>query len=79
MVIQVIGSGCSNCKRLLGTVQEAAKGLAGPVEIQYVTDMEGIVKSGVMSTPGLVVDGRVLSMGRVPGLAEVRRLIGAES
>ena len=44
-----------------------------------MTDMEGIVKSGVMSTPGLVVDGRVLSMGRVPGLAEVRRLIGAES
>ncbi len=78
MEIKVIGSGCTACKKLLGMTQEAVKQLSADAEVIYVTDMAEIMKTGVMSTPGLMVNGKVKSTGRVPSAKEVVKLIQEE-
>jgi len=78
MEIKVIGSGCASCKKLLGFTQDAVKQLNADAEVIYVTDMAEIVKTGIMSTPGLMVNGKVKSTGRVPSAKEVARLIQEE-
>ena len=76
MKIEVLGGGCANCDRLLAVAQEAVIDLAlESVEIVKVQDMAEIVKRGVMSTPALAVDGKVVSTGRVPDKSEVMSLI----
>ena len=76
MKIEVLGGGCANCDRLLAVTQEAVLDLAlEGVEVVKVHDMAEIVKRGVMSTPALVVDGKVVSTGRVPDRSEVMSLI----
>jgi small redox-active disulfide protein 2 len=59
--IEVLGSGCANCKRLEKLAQEAVAGLGVEAEVVKVTDMKEIMAKGVVATPGLVVDGRVVS------------------
>jgi small redox-active disulfide protein 2 len=78
MEIKVIGSGCAACKKLLGITQDAVKQLNAEADVIYVTDMAEIMKTGVMSTPGLMVNGKVKSTGRVPSLKEVVKLIQEE-
>ena len=78
MEIKVLGSGCASCKKLLGFTQEALKELAIPAEVVYVTDMMEIAASGLMRTPGLIINGKVKSMGRVPGVKEIRKMIEDE-
>ncbi len=78
MEIKVIGSGCTACKKLLGMTQDAVKQLSADAEVIYVTDMAEIMKTGVMSTPGLMVNGKVKSTGRVPSAKEVVKLIQEE-
>ena len=75
MVIKVLGSGCANCKKLLGFAQEAVKELSANAEILYVTDMMEIAASGLMRTPGLIIDGKVMAMGRVPNVKEIKQMI----
>lgn len=79
MNIAILGSGCANCMRLESNVREvlAATGLVA--DVTKVTDYAEIAAYGVMSTPGFVVDGRVLVTGRVPSVAEVRDLLAAAS
>ena len=76
MEIKVVGPGCANCKKLLELTKQAVSELAIGADIIYVTDLAEIAKTGVMRTPGLIVDGRVKSMGRVPGLRDIKKLIG---
>ncbi len=78
MEIKVIGSGCAACKKLLGMAQDAVKHLDADASVVYVTDMAEIMKTGVMSTPGLMVNGKIKSTGRVPSAKEVARLIQEE-
>jgi small redox-active disulfide protein 2 len=78
MEIKVIGSGCAACKKLLGITQDAVKQLNADADVIYVTDMAEIVKTGLMSTPGLIVNGKVKSTGRVPSAKEVVKLIQEE-
>ncbi len=78
MEIKVIGSGCTACKKLLGMAQDAVKQLNADAEVIYVTDMAEIMKTGVMSTPGLMVNGKIKSTGRVPSPKEVVKLIQEE-
>jgi small redox-active disulfide protein 2 len=78
MEIKVIGSGCTACKKLLGMTQDAVKQLNADADVIYVTDMAEIMKTGVMSTPGLMVNGKVKSTGRVPSPKEVVKLIQEE-
>jgi small redox-active disulfide protein 2 len=75
MEIQVLGSGCANCKRLLQLVELSVKELNVKAEIKYVTDMESIANSGLLRTPGLIIDQKIVSYGRVPTLEEVKAMI----
>jgi small redox-active disulfide protein 2 len=65
MKVQILGSGCPNCKRLEANAAEAIKVSGIPAEIEKVTDIEKIMEMGVMMTPALAVDGIVKSAGRV--------------
>jgi small redox-active disulfide protein 2 len=76
MKLEILGSGCANCKKLEAVTKEAVGELAiADAEVVKVTDMKAIMGYGVMSTPGLVIDGKVVSSGRVPSKAEVTSLI----
>jgi small redox-active disulfide protein 2 len=69
--IEVLGPGCNNCKRLEANAREAV-GMAGvEAEIIKVTDYAEIVAHGVLSTPGLVIDGKVVSAGRIPSAGDI--------
>jgi small redox-active disulfide protein 2 len=77
MNVKILGTGCPNCLRLEALVRQVAteKGLS--LEVDKVTDIAKIMSYGIMSTPGLVVDGQVMSSGRVPPKAEVAALLAA--
>jgi len=73
--IQVLGSGCANCQKLEALVRQAVAGLGVEAEVEKVTDMREIMARGVMATPGLAVNDRLVSTGRVPPVSEVMTLI----
>lgn len=76
MKLEILGSGCANCQKLEAITREAVRDLAlADVEVVKVTDMKAIMGYGVMATPGLVIDGKVVASGRVPSKAEVTSLI----
>lgn len=75
MRIQILGTGCPKCKKLAGLAEEAAKELALDYELEKITDINDIVSFGVMSTPALAVDGKVLVSGKVPPAQEVKQLL----
>jgi small redox-active disulfide protein 2 len=64
--IEVLGSGCPNCKKLEANAREAVVMAGIEAEIVKVTDYREIAAHGVLSTPGLVIDGRLVSSGRIP-------------
>lgn len=66
MTIEVLGPGCTNCQRLEANAREAVAIAGVDAEIVKVTDYVQIAAYGVMSTPGLVIDGQVVSAGRLP-------------
>ncbi len=70
-VIEVLGPGCANCQRLEANAREALAMTGLEAEVRHVTDYPDIARRGVMSTPGLVIDGVVRSVGRVPSREEV--------
>ena len=65
MTVQILGSGCTNCKRLEANAREAVADLGIPAEIEKISEMQKIVEMGVMMTPALALDGVVKSSGRV--------------
>lgn len=65
-VIEVLGPGCANCQKLEANVREAVAQAGIDAEIRHITDYAEIAARGVMSTPGLVIDGTVVSTGKVP-------------
>lgn len=69
--IKVLGSGCANCKRLEQIVRQVVENEKIDAEIVKVTDFEEITKYPILSTPGLVIDEKVVSSGRIPGADEV--------
>ena len=69
--IKVFGPGCSNCKKL-EELSRTAAGLAQvEVEILKVTDMQEIIAAGVIKTPGLMINGKLVSSGRIPAPATI--------
>jgi small redox-active disulfide protein 2 len=74
MEIKVLGSGCANCKRLLEHVEQAVEELNLKATITYVTDLVEIAKSGLMRTPGLIIDGKIVSSGKVLSINEIEAL-----
>lgn len=75
MNIKILGSGCSNCKRLEANVRAAVEELGLDATIEKVTDIKDIMKYGVMSTPALVVDEKVKVMGKVPSVDDVKKYL----
>ncbi|HAU37763.1 MAG TPA: thioredoxin family protein [Phycisphaerales bacterium] len=64
--IQILGTGCPKCKKLAENAEAAAKALGMEFELVKVTDLNEIMKFGVMMTPALAVDGQVKVVGKVP-------------
>ncbi|BCY17217.1 redox-active disulfide protein 2 [Leptolinea sp. HRD-7] len=73
--IKVLGSGCANCKKLEALVVEVVDSLGISADIEKVTDMAGITSYAIMSTPGLVVNEKVVSAGRIPAKSEIEKWI----
>ena len=73
--IKVLGSGCPNCVRLTQLAEQALAELGRPEHVDKVTDYAEIAAYGVMTTPALVVDDRVLMAGRIPALASLRDIL----
>ncbi len=69
--IKILGSGCANCRRLEERARKVVTGQGLEAEVEHVTDYAEIMKWNVMSTPGLVVNGQVVSSGRIPSEAEI--------
>ena len=69
--IKVLGSGCANCKTTLKLIKEVAQARGVAVDLEKVDDMAAILGYGVMSTPGVVVDGKVVHAGGVPDRKKV--------
>ncbi|HEX3008545.1 MAG TPA: thioredoxin family protein [Bacteroidales bacterium] len=75
MNIKVLGTGCSKCKSLETATRAAVNESGIDAEIEKVEDIIRIMEYGVMSTPALVVDGKVVVSGRVPSVAEISNLL----
>jgi small redox-active disulfide protein 2 len=75
MEIKVLGPGCANCKRLYAEAEKAVAQSGQEATITKVEAIEDIVAYGVLRTPGLVIDGRVVASGRIPGAAEIVTMI----
>ena len=70
-VIEVLGPGCANCQRVEANAREAVAMAGVEAEVRHVTDYREIAARGVMSTPGLVIDGRLVSAGRIPNAGDI--------
>lgn len=75
MKIDVYGPGCPNCKRLEQLTREALADIGMDAEVTKVEDLIAISKAGVMRTPALGIDGKLVLQGRVPGVQELATLI----
>lgn len=73
--IKVLGAGCKSCRTQYENAQEAVKAMGLNVEVEYITDMQKVMAYGVMSMPALVVNEKVVSMGKVLKAAEVEKLL----
>lgn len=78
MLVKVLGPGCANCRNLEKATRQALADLGLDATVEKVTDFPTIAGYGVMSTPALVVDEKVLLSGRVPKAEEVRALLASE-
>ncbi|KKQ93851.1 MAG: redox-active disulfide protein 2 [candidate division CPR2 bacterium GW2011_GWC1_39_9] len=75
MQIKILGPGCPNCKKLEAHTKKALEELKMEAEIEKVTDIQDIVSYGVMSTPALVIDEKVVVSGSVPDVKEIKDLL----
>ena len=73
--IKVLGAGCKSCHEQYENAKTAVKALGLSVEVEYITDMEKVMEYGVMSMPAIVVNEKVVSMGKVLKAADVEKLL----
>jgi small redox-active disulfide protein 2 len=76
-VIEVLGPGCAKCKYVEATVREVVERLGIEAEIRKVVDYRDIASRGVMSTPALAIDGKVVLVGRVPTHSQLEGWLAA--
>jgi len=73
--IQILGTGCPKCKKLAANAEAAVKDLGIEYEIEKITDINQMMKLGVMMTPALVVDGQVKTVGKVPLPDDIKKML----
>ncbi len=69
--VKVLGTGCANCKNTLQLIDQVAQAKGIDIQLEKVEDLQQIMVHGVMSTPGVVIDGKVVHAGGVPSRAKV--------
>jgi small redox-active disulfide protein 2 len=77
LTVKILGPGCANCRKLETVAREAAAGAGVDAEFVKVTDMKDIMAYDLLSTPGLVINEKVVSSGRIPTQAEIRQWLAA--
>ena len=75
--VKILGSGCANCKKLEAVAREAAASAGVDADFVKVTAMKDILAYDLMSTPGLVIDEKLVSSGRIPTVAEIQGWLAA--
>jgi small redox-active disulfide protein 2 len=75
MKIQVLGSGCSICKKLFELTLQAVKELDLKVEVEYVTDVQKMIEMGVMSSPVLAINNKPVLIGFVSSIGKIKEAI----
>jgi small redox-active disulfide protein 2 len=73
--IQILGIGCPKCRKLAENAEAAAKAMGIEYQLEKITDINEIMKFGVMMTPALVIDGQVKVAGKVPSSKEIEKMI----
>lgn len=76
LTVKVYGSGCKGCRTLHQNVIDALAEMDIAADVQYITDMQQIMESGIMSLPALVVNDTIVSSGRVLRTADVKKYLG---
>jgi small redox-active disulfide protein 2 len=75
MKIEVLGTGCPKCAGVEENVKKALLELNKEAEVVKVTDINAIIEKGIMQTPALIIDGKVVAQGRVPTVEQVKQFI----
>jgi small redox-active disulfide protein 2 len=75
LIIKVLGSGCANCKKLEAVTRQVVGEMAVEAEVIKVTEYPDIMVYNIMSTPGLVINEKVVSSGRIPSPAEITTFV----
>ena len=78
MKIQILGTGCPKCKQLTEHAQRAVDELGLECEIEKVTQMNEILSFGILMTPGLALDGEVLSSGKLLSVEKIKEILNAK-
>lgn len=71
MKVEVLGTGCANCRKTVALIEQVAAAIGKPIELTKVEDIRDIAAYNVMSTPGVVVDGKVVHAGGVPSREKI--------
>ena len=73
--IEIIGTGCAKCRRLLTNAEQAVNEMNIAAEVLKVDDIDAIIERGVMKTPALFIDGQVRAEGRIPDVNEIKKML----
>ena len=73
--IEVLGTKCAKCKRVEKNARDAVKELGLNIDVIKIDDFEEIIRRGIMMTPGLVIDGEIVALGRVPSVDEIKSML----
>lgn len=74
--IKVLGTGCANCKATIALIEQLAQARGVVVKLEKVEELRDIMSYGVMSTPGVVIDGKVVHAGGVPSRDKIEQWLG---
>lgn len=75
--IKVLGTGCTNCKNTIALIEQVAQAKGIAVSVQKVEEMRDIISYGIMSTPGVVIDGKVVHAGGIPSRDKIEHWLGS--